>query len=67
MEKVNINPEKCKGCLLCVAVCPEKSLKQSGKINKSGYNYVICMDSKKCRSCGFCYLVCPDVAIEVCK
>ncbi|HAX62138.1 MAG TPA: 2-oxoacid:acceptor oxidoreductase [Elusimicrobia bacterium] len=67
MEKVKINSEKCKGCLLCVSVCPRKCIKPSEKINKAGYKFVVFNDNDKCTSCGFCFLVCPDAAIEVYK
>ncbi|MDD5686701.1 MAG: 4Fe-4S binding protein [Elusimicrobia bacterium] len=67
MQKVNIDIEKCKGCQLCISVCPGKCIKSSGKINKSGQKCVEFTDNDKCKSCGFCFLVCPDVAIEVFK
>ena len=70
MEKVKINSEKCKGCLLCAAFCPEKCIKSSGKLNKSGYENVVFIDNEdneKCKSCGFCFLMCPDAVIEVFK
>ncbi|MFA5779486.1 MAG: 4Fe-4S binding protein [Elusimicrobiota bacterium] len=67
MEKVKINSEKCKGCLLCVSVCPKKCIKPSGKINKLGHKFVVFTKNEKCKSCGFCFLMCPDVAIEVFK
>ncbi|PKM92846.1 MAG: hypothetical protein CVU80_01260 [Elusimicrobia bacterium HGW-Elusimicrobia-4] len=67
MEKVKINSEKCKGCLLCVSVCPEKCIMVSDKINKSGHKFVVFTENEKCKSCGFCFLMCPDVAIEVAR
>ncbi|MHC4286411.1 MAG: 4Fe-4S binding protein, partial [Planctomycetota bacterium] len=35
--KIIINTERCKGCGLCVAVCPKISIIISKKSNKSGY------------------------------
>ncbi|MEW6556473.1 MAG: 4Fe-4S binding protein [Elusimicrobiota bacterium] len=67
MEKVKINLEKCKGCYLCISVCPSECLKISEKINKLGYKPVEFINNEKCNSCGFCFLMCPDVAIEVYK
>lgn len=51
----------CKGCGLCVEICP----RQAVTINKSGK--VELTDPDKCTSCGLCELVCPDFAIIVSK
>ncbi|HAM39622.1 MAG: hypothetical protein A2474_06760 [Elusimicrobia bacterium RIFOXYC2_FULL_34_12] len=65
MKKVKINSEKCKGCLLCISVCPNNCLKVSDKINKSGHKYVELINEEKCKFCSFCFIMCPDVAIEI--
>ncbi|MFH1540945.1 MAG: 4Fe-4S binding protein [Elusimicrobiota bacterium] len=67
MEKVKINSEKCKCCLLCTSVCIEKCIELSDKMNKLGHKFAIFTKNEKCKSCGFCFLVCPDNAIEVYK
>jgi len=38
MKKIVIAQEKCKGCGLCVAYCPQKCLKLSKKFNSHGYH-----------------------------
>jgi len=70
--KIVIDIERCKGCGLCVAVCPKNGITLSKKSNKSGYfpAEVINSDSfdkltTSCTGCAICALVCPDVAIEV--
>ncbi|HHK66977.1 ferredoxin [Candidatus Acetothermia bacterium] len=63
--RVLIDEERCKGCGLCIAACPQKVLAFSGKINRSGYNYVHMEHPEKCVGCAFCAMTCPDVAIEV--
>jgi len=65
--KIEINIERCKGCLFCVNACPFKIIKVSQKTNKSGIHYVECDEEKidKCTGCTLCAVVCPDVAIEV--
>lgn len=58
--------EKCKGCGMCVEVCPKKIIfiKQD-KFNKKGY-YIATVDNvEKCIGCGLCAIRCPDSAIEV--
>ncbi len=67
MSKIEINEERCKGCLLCTLVCPKGIVKQSGRINQQGYKVaeVAAEDMEKCTGCASCAMICPDVAIEV--
>ncbi len=65
---VVINPELCKGCYLCISVCPVKGLGVSNKINQKGYYPVEFQEGdedKKCTGCANCATICPDIAIEV--
>ena len=56
----------CKGCLLCVASCPQKILEQdTERVNSSGYNPVRCVDPDKCTACTMCARICPDSVITV--
>ncbi|NQT32561.1 MAG: 4Fe-4S binding protein [Candidatus Omnitrophica bacterium] len=64
-KKLKISIEKCKGCALCIKVCPQKSLEMSQEVNKRGMQYVILKHPEKCNKCGLCFMVCPDCAIEV--
>lgn len=63
--KVVINRERCKGCGLCIAVCPEHVLAFSDEYNRSGYNVVHMETAERCIGCAFCAQTCPDIAIEV--
>lgn len=66
MLKVFVSDEVCKGCGLCITVCPKKILRLSGdKINGKGYVPAECVDQNKCITCTFCAIVCPDMAIEI--
>lgn len=62
--RIKIYTERCKGCGLCVAVCPKKSLVISKRSNKKGYFPVEQADSD-CTACAACAVICPDAAIEV--
>ena len=62
---IHIDKDRCKGCGLCVAACPQKVLAFSGEFNQSGYNVVYAATPENCTGCAFCALTCPDVAIEV--
>ena len=62
--KVNINKERCKGCGLCVEVCPKKCLVISQCSNKKGY-FPAETEGTDCTGCAFCAFMCPEAAIEV--
>ncbi|MCK4681778.1 4Fe-4S binding protein [Candidatus Bipolaricaulota bacterium] len=62
---VVIDNDRCKGCGLCIAACPNQVLAFSGELNKSGYNVVHMEDPEACVGCAFCAQTCPDIAIEV--
>lgn len=64
-NKLNLKKEICKGCGMCVKVCPFQVLEMSTDFNSSGGHYVKQASGKECKGCGRCYLVCPDCAIEV--
>lgn len=63
--KVTINEVICKGCGLCVSVCPKSVLALSTtKINPAGYNPAE-MINEDCIACTSCAKMCPDCAIVV--
>lgn len=60
-----IEENECKGCGRCVAACPKKVLKLSGRINHRGYNVAEYVGSG-CIGCATCFYNCPEpYAIEV--
>ena len=62
---VKIDHEFCKGCELCLSVCPTQALYISEKSNSQGIHYAAFDNDKPCIACKFCALICPDCAIEV--
>lgn len=62
--KIIINTERCKGCGLCIAVCPKTSIIISKKSNKSGY-FPAQTSNTDCSGCALCAIICPEVVIEV--
>ncbi len=67
MAKIVIDEERCKGCGLCIPVCPKNLIAMSDRLNNKGYHPVEQVGEEECTACGLCYLICPDVAIEVWK
>ncbi|HSV05164.1 MAG TPA: 4Fe-4S dicluster domain-containing protein [Candidatus Binatus sp.] len=60
---VTIDVETCKGCVLCVDVCPPHVLVMSEDVNRMGYRYPILLDG--CTGCELCFKICPDYCFEV--
>ncbi len=60
-----IDIDRCKGCGLCVSVCPKKVLEISDKVNTKGYFPAYQARPEDCIFCTTCCLMCPDVAITI--
>lgn len=66
MAKVTFFEDRCKGCKLCVTVCPKKIvIIDENKINQKGFHPAGVSDMDKCIGCAFCATICPDCVIEV--
>lgn len=66
--EVIFNLNRCKGCGLCVSVCPRKILKVDTSVtNIKGYHPSVISDQSQCIACGSCARVCPDSVITVLK
>ena len=66
MAKVTFNADACKGCGLCVGVCPKKLIEISKtKINKKGHHPADITNQSECIGCAFCATMCPDCIITV--
>ena len=72
--QVGINKEYCKGCNLCIIVCPRKVFEEGDEIGKWGVPVPrvaypdSCPNSKRRERskavCEICILTCPDQAIQ---
>ncbi|MCE7984695.1 MAG: 4Fe-4S dicluster domain-containing protein [Caldilinea sp. CFX5] len=63
---VTIDRERCKGCQLCISVCPQAVLHLSTQLNSHGYPTITLAEGEQhCTGCALCALVCPDVVFSV--
>jgi 2-oxoglutarate ferredoxin oxidoreductase subunit delta len=64
--RIVIDSERCKGCELCVGVCPQRVIHMSQSFSARGYHPAQLVDpAGACTGCGVCAIICPDVAITV--
>jgi 2-oxoglutarate ferredoxin oxidoreductase subunit delta len=64
-NRVVFNEDICKGCGLCVIVCPKNIIKVSETINLKGYHSTYVDNQEACISCAACGRICPDGVISV--
>lgn len=65
MSKIKLDVSRCKGCFLCISVCPKKVMAPSGELGAKGFETVKIVDEESCIGCGMCYKMCPDYCIEI--
>ena len=58
MPHLEVNPKWCKGCAVCVVLCPKKVLEIQG-------TKVSVVNPEACIGCKICEHHCPDMAIFV--
>lgn len=63
MKHIVIDKDQCKGCFLCVNVCPKGALSKGTERGKLGY-LLPKTEDEKCIGCQSCALVCPDLSIH---
>ena len=62
--KASADVNLCKGCGLCVEVCPVQAIESLREMNKKGYE-IIRINQEVCIGCGRCYTICPDYVFTV--
>ena len=64
--RIVIDTERCKGCELCVSVCPQHVIRVASTFNAKGYHPAALADpAGACTGCAVCAIICPDTAITV--
>jgi len=56
-------PERCKGCGVCIELCPKDVLDYDPKLNAHGAHPPRVVNKENCVGCGLCEEVCGDLAI----
>ncbi len=64
-HRVIIDRQRCKGCELCVAVCPRQILSMAPQFNRQGTHYPLVRANGECIGCCLCAIICPEAAIEI--
>ncbi|MDD5502052.1 MAG: 2-oxoacid:acceptor oxidoreductase subunit alpha [Candidatus Thermoplasmatota archaeon] len=62
---VRIDERYCKGCGICVFMCPKKVLEESEALNKKGFAVPKVAHPENCINCHICEQHCPEFAIDV--
>lgn len=65
MANVTIDKVCCKGCNICLSVCPKGIFVKSKKRNKYGTSMPDVNKPENCVVCRMCERLCPDGAIDV--
>ncbi len=66
MPRITVDERYCKGCALCVSVCPRDCIAlDPDKLTDKGYHPAKLTDESLCSGCADCAVMCPDVAITV--
>jgi 2-oxoglutarate ferredoxin oxidoreductase subunit delta len=61
-----IDENRCKGCEMCILVCPKHLIGMAETFTPRGYRPARLFDPRgDCTGCLLCAVMCPDVAITV--
>jgi 2-oxoglutarate ferredoxin oxidoreductase subunit delta len=62
---IEVNQLFCKGCELCVSVCPQEVLALDMEhLTPKGYHPVV-LKGEGCTGCAICAVICPEAALTV--
>lgn len=62
---VELVQELCKGCYICVGVCPKDVFEIGPQPGPGGFRPVLVSRPQDCTGCQLCVIYCPDFALHV--
>ena len=65
MTRIEVDNNWCKGCHICIDVCPRHVLEVDQAVFVRGFHPVVVARPQDCTFCLQCELLCPDLAISV--
>jgi len=60
-----IDDQFCKGCNLCIEVCPREVFGKGDQRSRAGYSMPKVLSLGNCVACFLCEMTCPDLALSV--
>lgn len=63
--QIGLWQDACKGCGVCVDMCPTKVWRMDERTDKWNGTSVTVDDANKCTKCMLCEMHCPDFAIRI--
>lgn len=64
-KDIHVNETYCKGCGICVDICPRQAIEMSDELSSRGVFAPRIRDLEACIACRLCELHCPDFAIAI--
>ncbi|MEO0091684.1 MAG: ferredoxin family protein [candidate division WOR-3 bacterium] len=64
-HNIKLNKNWCKGCGLCVEICPKNVYDREAKVSARGFREIVIKSPDRCNRCFLCELLCPDLAITI--
>jgi len=62
---IAVTEEFCKGCGLCVAVCPKQAIQLADRMNSRGIHPAHLAHPEDCTGCTHCAIMCPDACLRI--
>jgi 2-oxoglutarate ferredoxin oxidoreductase subunit delta len=62
---ITVTEEFCKGCGLCVAICPQQAMQLADRMNSRGIQPAYLAHPDDCNGCTQCAIMCPDACLRI--
>lgn len=62
---ITVTEAFCKGCGLCVAICPKQAIQLSERMDSRGVHPAYLARPEECTGCTQCAIMCPDACLKI--